>query len=470
MTAYARRGLTADLATLFLAAALTRFVSPTDSPNVGEVPTQPFGWAVGFPLIVIGLFYLRGMYKPPFRPDLLETTRLVLTGLGVASIFVLTARVALANDSYVAAETVRQLLIVTPLLLAGRWALLWVETRSRRDGTASTPTLVVGRGKVGSLTAKRLLAEPEVGLRPVGFLDDAPLAGTSDLPPVLGRLSELEAVAAEHGVKHLIIAFSSARDQELLALARRGWSLGLSVSVVPRLFEIQGERVTMEYFGGLPLLQVSQSDPDGWQFNVKYAIDRIVASIALVVIAPLLLAGAIAVKLSMGGPVLYRQRRVGRDGHVFEMLKLRTMAGAPTGGGEADADWAAEQLGGEQVAPLAPMDGRSTRVGRALRRASLDELPQLWNVVRGDMSLIGPRPERATYAQRFEDGGVYRYGERHRVKSGLTGWAQIHGLRGRTPLAERVEWDNHYIENWSLWLDFKIALRTIPCLLKGEGR
>jgi exopolysaccharide biosynthesis polyprenyl glycosylphosphotransferase len=468
-TGYVRRALTADLVMLALAAFLTTFVSPTDSPT-GEVPIQPLGWAIGFPLIVTSLFYLRGMYRPPLRPDLFETLRLVVTGLAVASIAVITARVVLANDAYVSAEAVRQLLIAIPLVVAGRWSLLWVETRARRAGDSATPTLVVGHGKVGSLTAKRLLAEPEVGLHPIGFLDDAPLAGFRDLPPVLGGLSELERVVAEHGVKHMIVAFTSSRDEDLLTLARRGWALGLSVSIVPRLFEIQqGQRVTMEHLGGLPLLQVSQADPDGWQFRVKYALDRIVAALAIVVLFPIMLAAGIAVKLSIGGPVLYRQRRVGLDGRVFEMLKLRTLADAVKVNSYADADWAAEQLGGREIAELAPMDDRTTPVGRMLRRLSLDELPQLWNVLRGDMSLVGPRPERASYVEAFE-GGVYRYGERHRVKSGLTGWAQIHGLRGRTPLAERVEWDNHYIENWSLWLDLKIALRTFPCLLKGQGR
>ena len=463
---YAKRAVTADLIMLVIAGCLTMFVSPTDSPT-GEVPNQPLAWAIAFPFIVAGLFYVRGMYRQPLRPDLLETLRVVATGLGVASIGVITARVVLANDAYVAAETVRQLLIATPLVVAGRWAVLWQETRSRRAGDSARRTLVVGRGRVGSLTAKRLLAEPEVGLQPIGFLDDAPLAIAPDLPPVIGRLEDLEAVAAEHDVDHLIIAFSSASDEQLLSVARRAWSLGLSVTIVPRLFEIQGEHVTMEHLGGLPLIQISQSDPGGWKFHVKYAIDRVVAAVAILLLSPILIVSALAVKLSLGGSVLFRQRRVGLDGHEFDMLKFRSLAPA-AGNAQADADWAAEQLGGETIAEQASMEERTTRVCHLLRRASIDELPQLFNVLKGDMSLIGPRPERASYVEHFQD-GVYRYGERHRVKSGLTGWAQIHGLRGRTPLSERVEWDNHYIENWSLWLDLKIAIRTIPCLFRGQG-
>ena len=169
-------------------------------------------------------------------------------------------------------------------------------------------------------------------------------------------------------------------------------------------------------------------------------------------------AAAIATRLSVGSPVLFRQRRIGRDGREFEMLKLRTMRGAPSDG-EADSDWALEQLG-ETVEASTIQPDRTTRSGRLFRALSIDELPQLFNVLAGDMSLVGPRPERTHYVRRFEQ-NVYRYNDRHRVKSGITGWAQVHGLRGKTSLTDRVEWDNYYIENWSLWLDVKIMLMTV---------
>jgi lipopolysaccharide/colanic/teichoic acid biosynthesis glycosyltransferase len=186
-----------------------------------------------------------------------------------------------------------------------------------------------------------------------------------------------------------------------------------------------------------------------------------------------LAAVALAVRCSLGRPILFRQQRVGRDGRVFEMLKFRTMHGAPDQHGEADATWAQLIVAGNDGSPLAgmppdPADRRNT-VGNLLRRLSLDELPQLWNVVRGDMSLIGPRPERIGYVTQFED-VVYRYRDRHRVKAGLTGWAQVHGLRGETSLHDRVEWDNFYIENWSFWLDLKIILMTLPALFARRAR
>jgi lipopolysaccharide/colanic/teichoic acid biosynthesis glycosyltransferase len=171
------------------------------------------------------------------------------------------------------------------------------------------------------------------------------------------------------------------------------------------------------------------------------------------------------VKITSPGPLFFRQRRIGRDGREFDILKFRTMSGSPDEHGEADADWAAGTLGAASPPPAqAPAPERRTRFGAVLRRYSLDELPQLFNVLRGEMSLVGPRPERASYAKLFED-RLYRYGDRHRVKSGLTGWAQVHGLRGKTSLSDRVEWDNYYIENWSLWLDLKILLMTLSAVL-----
>jgi lipopolysaccharide/colanic/teichoic acid biosynthesis glycosyltransferase len=151
------------------------------------------------------------------------------------------------------------------------------------------------------------------------------------------------------------------------------------------------------------------------------------------------------------------------------MLKFRTMNGTPEGGGELDAEWASMATGAEAGA-ASPLigDDRRTALGSLLRKLSIDELPQLWNVLRGDMSIVGPRPERAHYVELFEQ-AIYRYPDRHRVKSGLTGWSQVNGLRGETSLADRIEWDNFYIENWSPWLDLKILVKTIPALVVGRG-
>jgi exopolysaccharide biosynthesis polyprenyl glycosylphosphotransferase len=261
-------------------------------------------------------------------------------------------------------------------------------------------------------------------------------------------------------VGYVIVTFSLSTHEKELALVRSCQDLGVSVSLIPRLFEGIPDQTRLERLGGLPLVSIHPSDPKGWQFELKYGLDRVAGAIGIVLASPLLVIGAIGTLLTLGRPVLYRQHRVGLDGQEFEMLKFRTMRA----GGSPD------QVKGEVEGELAPggVEGedRRTRFGSLLRRFSIDELPQLFNVLRGEMSMIGPRPERVSYAQYF-DQIVRRYADRHRVKSGITGWAQVNGLRGKTSLADRVEWDNYYVENWSLWLDLKIVARTIPALFKG---
>jgi lipopolysaccharide/colanic/teichoic acid biosynthesis glycosyltransferase len=224
-------------------------------------------------------------------------------------------------------------------------------------------------------------------------------------------------------------------------------------------------RLTIEHLGAMPLIRVEQPDPRGWQFMIKYAIDRIVAAALILALSPLLGMIALLVRLTSEGRILFRQKRVGLDGREFTMFKFRSMRGEPDESGEADAKWAA-LIRGERPDQAPPLVDRTTAVGRVLRTSSLDELPQLFNVLRGDMSLVGPRPERVGYARDFES-LVYRYPDRYRVKSGITGWAQVQKLRGETSLSDRVEWDNFYIENWSLWLDIKILLMTFPAALRG---
>jgi exopolysaccharide biosynthesis polyprenyl glycosylphosphotransferase len=464
---YGQLALVSDVAVLALAVAVVELLSPTASPT-GEVPATPLPWLLTLCGLTLLLFHLRHMYTAPLRLELIELARLVIGATALAAVLTMAARVILTNQPYVAAETVRQWAATMPLLLAGRAAVLWSEARGRRARQVGLSTLIVGAGLVGRRTAARLLDEPRLGLIPVGFIDDDPLPApdrAADLP--VYAFDRFEEVAQTLQVDQVIIAFSNADDEQLLRLAHRCWQLGLSVSIVPRLFEIEGERGTLEYLGGLPLVALNPSDPLSWQFRAKYAFDRLVAGGLLILLLPLVALGALGTWLSLGRPILYRQLRVGRDRHVFDMLKFRTLRSADTGS-EADAAWAAAQVGGTRVAAHAPLEGRTTRVSALMRRYSIDELPQLWNVVRGDMSLVGPRPERVTYVDHFET-AVYRYRDRHRVKSGLTGWAQVSGLRGTTSLADRTEWDNHYIENWSPWLDLKILLRTLAAVVRDPA-
>ena len=337
-----------------------------------------------------------------------------------------------------------------------RVALLGVQRIARTRGLDGAPTLIVGAGNVGMRLARRLEAEPRVrpdarrlpGRQPAG----ARRAAESPGVPVLGSPDELDWVAQLTGAEHVVIAFSSEPDERLVDLVRRCEALGLEVSLVPRLFESLNHRATYEPLGGTPLMGLRSVHPKGWQFAVKHAFDRLGAALLILAFAPLMATIALLVRLSSPGPIVFRQRRVGRDGTVFDLFKFRSMR-MPDPAAEGFRPGAGSAPGGVEGTD------RRTWIGRLLRRTSLDELPQFFNVLLGDMSLVGPRPERPEFVELFET-DIRRYGDRHRVKSGVTGWAQVHGLRGQTSLSDRVEWDNYYIEHWTLGLDVKILAMT----------
>ena len=443
------RGALALDAAMLAAAAL---VSQLTAASAGIVAT-PFAWLVVYGLLVVLFLHLRDGYGWRLRISALDDIRAVVATTVFATMAVLSLRVLLPGDvSDLAPQSLRLLAFSAVYVAAGRVALDWSQLKSRRLGETSKPTLIVGAGRVGRLTAERLFQQPELGLTPVGFIDKEPL-DEADLPvPVLGASWDLERLIEQHAVEHVIVTFSTAPSEVLLREVKRCEELGISVSLVPRLFERVNGRLAVDHIGGLPLLSTRRADPKGWQFALKYTVDRIVAATLLLLAAPLLLMLGLATLASLGRPIFFRQPRIGRDGSQFEMLKFRSMriAAAPADLPELPPDTAPGGVEG---------DDRRTPLGAFLRRTSLDELPQLLNVLKGDMSLVGPRPERPDFARLFEE-NVYRYSDRHRVKSGITGWAQVHGLRGNTSLKDRVEWDNHYIENWSLWLDVKIMLLT----------
>jgi exopolysaccharide biosynthesis polyprenyl glycosylphosphotransferase len=455
-------------ATMLVAAGLAAALGS----RAAGMGAPPVGWVALFAVFVLAAFAARGMYRPRLRAELLDDLRGTVVATSLAAMAVLTLRELLTDPSDLTTQVIRPWAFATVYVAAGRVALHWSQTQSRRQGEALRPTLIVGAGRIGRLTAKRLLDHPELGLQPIGFLDKEPMEAQEGgaVLPVLGASWDLDRVVHEHGVEQVIVGFSTAPDEVLLRLFRRCEELGVAVAFVPRLFEKMTTRLDIDYLGGIPLVTARAPRPRGWQFAIKYALDRIIALVAIAVVLPFLIAGALTVLLSSGRPIFFRQRRIGRDGKEFEMLKFRTMRGDASCG-EADAEWALKQLSSAQVENLAvlqkPDEDRVTRAGSILRKSSIDELPQLFNVLAGHMSIVGPRPERTQYVSLFEQ-SVYRYGDRHRVKSGITGWAQVNGLRGKTSLADRVEWDNYYIENWSLWLDFKIALRTAVAILRSS--
>jgi exopolysaccharide biosynthesis polyprenyl glycosylphosphotransferase len=427
-------------------------------------PHEPVSISDGWPLLlfpplVMLLLLIRGMYERRLRPTILDGVVPIAGSVSIAAMFVVVLQVYAGGTASV--SSVAAHLWATAMLGVGgaRIGLLGVQRVARTRGLDGAPTLIVGAGNVGMRLARRLLASPEYGLTPVGFLDANPLDG-EEIPgiPVLGSPDELDWVAQLTGAEHVVIAFSSEPDERLVDLVRRCEALGLEVSLVPRLFESLNHRATYEPLGGTPLMGLRSVHPKGWQFAVKHAFDRIGAALLILLFAPLMAAIALAVRISSPGPVVFRQRRVGRDGTVFDLFKFRSMR-MPEPVSEGFQPGADSAPGGVEGTD------RRTLIGRFLRRTSLDELPQFFNVLLGDMSLVGPRPERPEFVELFET-DIRRYGDRHRVKSGVTGWAQVHGLRGQTSLSDRVEWDNYYIEHWTLGLDFKILAMTMLVVLR----
>jgi exopolysaccharide biosynthesis polyprenyl glycosylphosphotransferase len=420
-----------------------------------------FWWVLLFVAIFVTLLAGRGIYRPRLQPSLLDDTRSILVALTVVTTFILSLGL-LVTGKTAGAALAREWAFVAVYVVAGRFALQRAAVNARRGGQLMRPTLIVGRGRVGTVLAQRLLAHPEIGLKPVAFLDKDPLVARDeevDLP-VAGASWDLDRVIDEYGIQEIIVAFSTAPDDVLLRLMRRAEERDITVAFVPRFFEHVPQRLTVQHLGGLSLLVPQVVRPRDWHFRVKYAVDWIAAAALLVLTVPVFVLAAAAVRLTMGRPIFFRQTRVGRDGKPFEMLKFRSMR--DPGPADEVSFVLPDDLGPGGVEGV----NRITRLGEFLRGTNIDELPQLINVLRGEMSLVGPRPERPEYVARFGE-DVYRYSERHRVKAGITGWAQIHGLRGRTSIADRAEWDNFYIENFSLWLDLKILLLTVAGVLRG---
>lgn len=425
---------------------------------------------LAMPVLVLVLLYLRGLYRTRLRALILDSVIPILSAVSIAAMAVALLGMLLNGGIPDQSQWVKAWIFALVAVGFGRTVLGFAQRQARSRRLVGKPVLIMGAGLVGAQVARRLEAHPEYGLAPVGFLDDDPRSvaevGGRDVP-VLGTIEDVDEIVDHTGVRNLIVAFSSVADARVSRLIQRCQELGIEVSVVPRMFDTINNRVGYDTVGGLPLMSFQSVNPKGVQFALKHAFDRAFAALILLVLSPMIICIAVAVRMSSPGPVLFRQRRVGRDGKVFDLYKFRSMRTEPPSDfTESDATALGILLGGDLAPGGVEGNDRRTILGRVLRRTSIDELPQLLNVLRGEMSIIGPRPERPEFVELFRR-DVARYGDRHRVKSGITGWAQVHGLRGQTSLAERVEWDNYYIANWSLGLDLKIMLLTFIALFKS---
>jgi exopolysaccharide biosynthesis polyprenyl glycosylphosphotransferase len=333
-----------------------------------------------------------------------------------------------------------------------------VQSRLQRSlqarGWGEQRVLIVGAGEAGRIVMQKIRRSPDLGYRVVGFVDDQARLKAVQKTPVLGKTHDLPALIESEKINEVIIAMPEASHQEILKIVSQCDQGKVAIKVFPDVFQIIASEVSIGDLGGLPMLSVRDTALRGWQLTLKRVIDIAGSILGLIFLSPFMMLLAILIKLESDGPVFFTQERMGLDGKRFMMLKFRSM--------RADAE--------KETGPVwaTANDDRRTKLGAFLRRVSFDELPQFINVLLGDMSLVGPRPERPIFVEQFKQ-SIPRYMHRHREKAGMTGWAQINGLRGDTSIIERTKYDLWYIENWSLSLDFRIMIRTILYIFHDDN-
>jgi exopolysaccharide biosynthesis polyprenyl glycosylphosphotransferase len=414
-----------------------------------------FGWPQCFVVLVtMTLYASAGLYASRLALSVLDDfpslAGRALVGMAVVTLALSATRNGLLSDDLVPAG-----IAMTLAILVMRTGFYAGMRAVRRSGAVAHHTLIIGAGTVGGRIAAILREHREYGLRPVGFCDADPLLASDPLPlPVLGGPDDLGALLREYDVNVVIVAFSTMREPRMVQVLRTCDRHRCEIFFVPRLFEMHALGGGVDSVWGLPLVRLRRSVFRTPSWRLKRVLDVTVSGLALLLLAPLLAACALAVRIEGGRGVLFRQERVGLDGRPFQLLKFRSLR--PVDDDESRTRWTVAH------------DARMGRVGRFLRATSLDELPQLLNILRGDMSLVGPRPERPHFVDEFSR-TYARYGARHRVPAGLTGLAQVHGLRGDTSIEDRAHFDNAYIENWSLWVDVKILMRTALAVVRRTG-
>jgi Undecaprenyl-phosphate glucose phosphotransferase len=333
--------------------------------------------------------------------------------------------------TYMSREIVRE-------ILERRW----------RAGIGLKRVLIAGAGDLGRMMADKVLEHRELGFKVVGFVDDRAAGdhiGYRGLP-LLGTLAEIDEIIKRERIDHVYVALPLEEHVKMLGIVEATNREGVDVHVVPDLLQFIALRARLEDLDGVPIISLNDVPLRGFNSILKRIIDVTISATALVLLAPLFVVIAILVRRTSPGPVFYKQERMGLDGKAFQVYKFRSMfVGAEDDTGPV---WARDE------------DPRCTPVGRWLRKLDLDELPQLWNVLRGDMSIVGPRPERPYFVEQFKH-RIPQYMLRHKVKAGITGWAQVNGWRGNTSLEKRIEYDLYYIENWSVALDLKIMWLTL---------
>ena len=421
-------------------------------PIVDMAPFQRYLVMLGVQIVVtvIVFFFYKRYHRTRIISYFDELSR-VFAGVSIATVTTVALTSFFFKNSALEVDYSRGMVVYAwgltlVLVMVGRAVYGVITGMLRLRGIGQERVVIVGAGDVGQQMVRRAQTSPDLGYDIVGLLDDTLVQQRVQGVPILGKTDDLPRLINEHNISEVIIAMPEADHSELLKLIDCCQDRQVTIQVFPSVFQIMASEVHLGDLNGLPLITVRDSALRGWKLSLKRAVDIVVAGITLVLLSPVMLLIALLVKLDSPGPAFYIQERMGLDASSFPMIKFRTMrqdAEAETGPVWATAD-----------------DPRKTRLGTFLRKSSLDELPQLINVLLGEMSIVGPRPERPVFVEEFRQ-QIPRYMYRHREKAGITGWAQVNGLRGDTSIEERTKYDLWYTENWSLWLDFKIILYSL---------
>lgn len=442
----------------FLFSYWVRFHSPFTSLvpvtlGVPDLEAYFLGSLIVIPTWIL-LFHSRRMYATRrnvfFSDEFFAIVRLVFFGM----LIVMSATFFYREFSY--SRAVFAILAASSVFfisLARAFVLKFEQLWYTRGNDVKT-VVIVGTNSTARRVYDSITQNPSLGYRAVGFfsingLDHMETAGSD----FLGRISQVPDYVRQNDIDIVLISLTYKDHPQLYELVRDSEGLNTEIMMVPDMLELMTSRVRIKELQGIPFINIKGVPMTTWNLIVKRTFDIVASALFLVLASPLIGLLAMLIKLDSKGPVFYAQERVGLDGRPFRLLKFRTMKlDAESGIGPV---WAKRD------------DPRKTRIGGFLRRFSLDELPQLWNVLIGDMSIVGPRPERPHFVNRFKK-EIPKYLDRHRVKTGMTGWAQVNGLRGNAPIEERTKFDVYYVENWSLVFDLKIILKTARAVMFGK--
>lgn len=440
-----------DLAAIILSFYVTFWVrfrtgllgAPKGIPELGN-------YVLIIPFLVLAHvvhFSYQGYYRVKLRRNRLDDLFLALLNTIVTAFIILLIFSYLKSYRFVDFEVSHvYLLTYIPVavffIFCSRLLIFHIFQRTSLKKNGVSRVLIAGTNDLALMTAENLEKYAHFGIEITGFLDSE----KKEKLRVLGDYNDLEQVVKDHNITDLVIALPSSDYKTTMNLIEIANNLLIEIRLVPDILQIASLRAGMEHIEGIPMINLGDIPLQGWQLIFKRIFDMISSLAGLILLSPVFLFVALLVKVTSRGPVFYRQNRIGLDGKHFKMIKFRTMV--------SDAE--------KETGPIwsPPNDRRVTKIGRLLRKFSIDELPQLFNVLIGNMSLVGPRPERPELVEKFKY-NIPRYMLRHSVRTGMTGWAQVHGLRGNTPLDKRIEFDIYYIQNWSFRLDLQILWRTL---------